>query len=279
MLLMANNIISANVGAEAAGGVKVVGSPATIRDNQFINNQGAPGALWLWFSPGSEEVAYNLFTGNDSGAVWIGPSAPPHRQGSTLVLGNRFARNTRAGLAIWEQQSVRAVNNVFVGDPAAGQEAVVIDGAEVDMLHTTLSALPGYSGTGIRLGSGGAGVGQQTVVTLTNSIIAGQSVGISVTAAATATVSGILWYGNGVNRAGGGTYTETGAITGDPQFAADGYHLQPGSAALDAGEEAGVQEDIDRFPRPYQQPDLGADEYWPHSALQWLYLPVVERGR
>jgi hypothetical protein len=45
----------------------------------------------------------------------------------------------------------------------------------------------------------------------------------------------------------------------------------------DAGVDAGVIRDIDGQPRPYQTPDIGADEYWPPSVLKYFYLPLVTR--
>jgi hypothetical protein len=38
-----------------------------------------------------------------------------------------------------------------------------------------------------------------------------------------------------------------------------------------------VTNDIDHHPRPYQEPDIGADEYWPPGALKFIYLPIVTR--
>lgn len=277
-LLMANNLISANVGTEAAGGVRVIAAPATIRSNQFVGNQGALGALWLWFNSGNDEIAYNVFTGNGGGGVTLGPGVPAQQQGSTHMVGNRFVGNTGTELSIQEQRSVRAINNVFLGDPAAGQRAVVIDGSEVDMLHTTVAGPAGGSGIGVDIGSGSPQFGGPALVTLTNSIFAGQGIGIRLRAAAIVTVTGVLWDGNGVNVDNSGAYAEAGAVAGAAQFAGDGYHLQPGSAAIDAGQDTGVQEDIDRFPRPYAEPDLGADEYWPPAALKWLYIPEIARN-
>jgi len=53
------------------------------------------------------------------------------------------------------------------------------------------------------------------------------------------------------------------------------YHIGPGSAALDAGVDAGVKTDVDHELCPYQAPDLGADEYWPSGVLKYVYLSVV----
>ena len=40
---------------------------------------------------------------------------------------------------------------------------------------------------------------------------------------------------------------------------------------------AGVVSDVDHEPRPYQAPDLGADEYWPPGALRHIYVPLMVR--
>jgi hypothetical protein len=66
-------------------------------------------------------------------------------------------------------------------------------------------------------------------------------------------------------------YAVDRAVAGD-------YQIGSASAALDAGVDAGVLSDIDRQPRPYLAPDLGADEYWPPGALNYSYLPLVVRG-
>ena len=58
---------------------------------------------------------------------------------------------------------------------------------------------------------------------------------------------------------------------GDPLFAADGYHLMAGSAAIDKGVDAGVTTDIDGDPRD-SNPDLGADEW---AGGTGIYLPII----
>jgi hypothetical protein len=51
-------------------------------------------------------------------------------------------------------------------------------------------------------------------------------------------------------------------------------------AAMAAGSASSARRmsDIDYEPRPYQVPDLGADEYWPPGALKQAYLPIVLRN-
>jgi len=77
-----------------------------------------------------------------------------------------------------------------------------------------------------------------------------------VTAGNTATLEGMLWYGNGSDTGGGGSiFTGTVNVYGDPAFfnpTTGNYHLGPGSAAKDVGVDAGVTTDIDGYPRPQQ---------------------------
>ena len=87
------------------------------------------------------------------------------------------------------------------------------------------------------------------------------TVGITVTTGNTATLDGMLWYGNTANTGGAGAIIVTNAYTGSPAFASDGYHLTSASAAIDAGVDAGITTDVDSQPRPIGRPDLGADEW------------------
>jgi hypothetical protein len=74
---------------------------------------------------------------------------------------------------------------------------------------------------------------------------------------------------------GSPTFTATSAFTGDPKLNSS-YHLTSGSAAIDAGVDAGVSTDLDGQPRPSgAAPDVGADEF----VLFKIYLPVVVRGQ
>ena len=60
---------------------------------------------------------------------------------------------------------------------------------------------------------------------------------------------------------GAPTFVSTNPVSGDPMLDTT-YHLQPGSAAIDAGSDAGVSTDIDGHFRPQSvAPDIGADEY------------------
>ena len=101
----------------------------------------------------------------------------------------------------------------------------------------------------------------------------------TVTAGNRATLEATLWYSNGQDTGGTGTIlTGTVNIYGDPVFVDPGagdYHIGLGSAAINAGVDAGVNTDIDGDPRPIGAGfDIGADEYFPMV----IYLPIVLKG-
>ena len=70
---------------------------------------------------------------------------------------------------------------------------------------------------------------------------------------------------------GSPTFIANNPLTGDPKLS-DSYHLQSGSAAIDAGVDAGVTTDIDGDARPQgSAPDIGADEFTEYN----IYLPCI----
>jgi hypothetical protein len=117
-----------------------------------------------------------------------------------------------------------------------------------------------------------------------DSIQALDQTGIYVHSGADASLASTLWssgaWSNDTDLAGDGTINTSNDIWGDPDFVDPDkydYHIGPDSDAIDQGVDTGVTSDIDHHPRPYQEPDIGADEYWPPGALKFIYLPVVTR--
>jgi len=67
-------------------------------------------------------------------------------------------------------------------------------------------------------------------------------------------------------------------VAGDPAFAADGYHLTGGSAAINRGIRSGVGTNIGGDPRHFSCIfDLGADEFLGGPICRLLYLPAISR--
>ena len=75
--------------------------------------------------------------------------------------------------------------------------------------------------------------------------------------------------------------TQTLAISSACQHCVDclagDFHVGDNSTAKDMRIDGGVTTYLDFHPRPYQIPDIGADEFWPLGALKFIYLPFVVR--
>ena len=135
--------------------------------------------------------------------------------------------------------------------------------------------------------TGGDGSGIYAItnssIAMTNTIIVSHTIGVYVHFDSSAAIEATLWgtatWANTADWAGAGTIvTGTTNIWGDPDFVnylAGDYHIGENSAAIDAGVDAGVLTDIDTFFRPYQDPDIGADEYWPPGTLTLIFLPLI----
>jgi parallel beta-helix repeat protein len=235
----------------------------TVRHNSFqdnlagavFNSQG--GGLCAW-----QEGPLNFDLTVDAN-LFLDNQASPEL--NPLSLGGACYADVEEGF--------RFTNNVVAGNAAAEAGGLwVMISSQAEVTNNTLA------------GNGGIGlmVQHSTPITLTNNIVVSHTVGISVSQESTATVRYTLWDGNGVDIAGPGAISQTHPVTGTPGFARpadDDYHLTVGSAAIDAGDPAGVPpapaEDLDSVARP-QGPavDLGAYE-WRGSRL---YLPLVTKS-
>lgn len=260
---LTHNIISGNHADNQCGGICFTSGShnATLVGNDIIGNSaGTPGhvnsaggGLSFITSKGANLID-NTITDNSSNTFGGGL----YLERSDVTLTNNVIVDNRI-----------TVNTSFTGSGSALYSA----GSSPRLLHTTLARNSGGDGSGVYVTDV---FGSFSTVALTNTILVSHALGITVTAENTATLNGVLWYGNAANYGGSGTITATNPYTGDPAFAADGYHLRPFSKAIDQGVDAGVIRDIDGQPRPYGAGyDLGADEYWPSRTS--IYLPLILR--
>ena len=255
--------------ASFGGGLYLTWSKSTVAGNVFRNNwAGNGGALYL--SGDRSTVLGNLIEDNQ-GSYGAGIGIASGLQ--AVISGNLLLSNTATyeggGIRItYNDADVR--NNVLAHNGAAKGAGIYILGASPRLRHNTLAQNSGGNGEGIL-------VATNARVAMTNTILVSHTVGISVTTGSTATLEATLW-GSGA-RANGTDWGGDGAIlTGtvnvwdDPGFvnpSGNDYHLAEGSAAIDAGVDAGVATDIDGQSRD-ASPDIGADEFAVRT-----YLPLV----
>jgi uncharacterized repeat protein (TIGR01451 family) len=262
---LSGNTISRNEAKEYGGGVAIVAlnNPSSVRlsRNTIISNTADRYGGGMF----DEGKIYLTLEGNliaDNVAEEIGGGAALGSLGYPITLNGDIIRDntsdTGGGLALAGEA---VLTNTVIADNQASLvgSGLSIVGTSARLLHTTIARNSGGDGSGIYLYPGSS-----STVALTNTLLVSQTVGISVGVGSTATLNGVLWFGNGTNTGGAGTITVTNEITGDPAFFSDGYHLMPTSAALDQGVDAGVNVDVDGQPRPFGlAPDLGADEGQP----------------
>jgi hypothetical protein len=216
------------------GGLYLDSSAATLTANSVTANTAAQGGgLFMDYSPAwlsANSVTSN--TANSAGGLFVFYSNATFT--NTVVAGNR-GRDRSSGLFI-----------------SGGS---YVPPSETRLLHTTIAGNWGGDGSGLYV------VGAGTVW-LTDTILVRQTLGITVAAGSTATMNSTLWYANGADWSGAGTFDHSGDTTGDPAFVDPGggdYHIGPASAAIDRGVAAGVTTDKDGRPRD-AEPDLGAYE-------------------
>ena len=172
------------------------------------------------------------------------------------------------GLNLSESEAVLE-NNAIIDNRAGGHgSGLFIGGKAPTLTHTTIARNREGDDSGLY-------VADNSALVLSNTILVGQGTGIIVEEGTSAELEGVLWYANGNNSGGGGSFNVSKAATGNPAFAIDGYHILAESAAINAGVDAGVSVDIDGQARPNQLVDLGADEYWPPAGQSHIYLPLV----
>jgi hypothetical protein len=273
--LNGNTISDNHVTTGGGGGVFMYKGSATLTGNRIISNTSINlgGGLWLFSTDAT--LRGNKITGNtttlNGGGVDIASCSP-------TLSGNILSGNTAkfgGGLYLWYSDS-SLTNNVIADNQAStAGSGLWIGGSQPTLLHTTIARNTGGNGSGVFVTSDG--LGTNSTVTMTNTVLVSQGVGITVSAGSVATLDGVLWFGNGTNTGGAGTHPVSHAFTGNPAFAPDGYHLTVASAAINKGVNAGVTTDIDNQPR-FGLPDLGADEYWAPGFPKHIYLPIIMRN-
>lgn len=280
--MLNDNTISMNA-ANLGGGLFLSGSDVVLSGNVVTTNTaGYGGGLCSMFSAATfndNTITANVAHYSGGGLCLL--SSPATLYGN--IISANIADYHGGGLFLADSKATLTNNVVADNQARTAGSGLYIAGSAPHLRHTTIARNTGGDGSGIHIISYVSGAYYSSTVALTNTILVSQTVGITITGGNTVTVNGILWHDTPitVSHAATATVTVQNQRWGDPAFvnpAAGDYHIGPASAARDAGIDAGVHSDIDGEPRPYQLPDMGADEYWPPGALRRLYLPLVWRS-
>jgi len=200
-----------------------------------------------------------------------------------LISNTVFISNSAAliGGAVWQVgvftgQEHRIENSLFARNIAGSNAAALSLGGSGNtnsIIHTTIVDSNLNPLNAISFGSGTAYI--------TNTIITGHSIGISITGAPSPSKQVYEDYNlfSGVAITSAGVVTSGGhSLSGNPLFvdpSTDNYHIGLGSAAIDKGTDAGISTDIDGDTRPIGVGfDIGYDEFALNLPNK-LYLPLI----
>jgi hypothetical protein len=261
--------------ATYGGGLYISNSDATLVGNTVASNTASVfgGGFTLQFSAAT--LSGNTIISNTAGEMGGGLSLD--NESDATFERNVIAHNTAwagGGLFLYASSDARLTNNAFVGNRAGLGSGLWVLDCSPRLVHTTIAGCG--EGFGVYV-SDLPGVPGASDVVMTNTILVEHEPAIVAAVGNSVTLNGVLWYGNTDNYAHVGNVIITNEYTGSPAFAPDGYHLTLGSAAIDRGVEAGVNEDVDGGSRPVGTGyDLGADEF--PKAVTRSRLPLVMRG-
>ncbi len=267
---LADNVAGIGALASRGGGMYLLDTTASrILANRFERNwasttdEGRGGGLAL-----TSERFWSTAVTID-GNVFLDNQASTDQAALSSVGGAGALQAVRDGLTL--------TNNVVAGNTAADTGGLWLeDVVEATVVNNTLA---GNAGAG--LSASVAFTGTATLA-FTNNVVSRHAVGIALGDGLTATVRYTLWNAVTTEITGTGTISQSHPVAGAPRFAdpaAGDFHLTPGSAAIDAGDPAGVPPappvDLDGVSRP-QGPgvDLGAYEWVGHRR----YLPLAPRA-
>jgi len=227
---------SFNNALSGGGGLKIYQSTVEIADSRFEQNSATYGSAIEVENPSPVTIERSVFV--------------RHLSGSSVILLSDA------------DPALVMTNNYIIHN-----QGVMIDamGGDLDLLHNTYSG--DGAGTGLMIGSTVTGNMRNNILyAFTNSILLEAGSPSFV-------ISHTLFHDNTHDAALGSDYVLGDPCLVDPFADEQGFHIANCSAAIDAGEDAGILEDYDGDLRPRLGAfDIGADEFG------WLvFLPLVLR--
>lgn len=259
-----------NSGLAALGNMVLTGT-------QFLNNSGSTPAVLAYRTQAtnvlfannshdalesSEEatIADSQFVNNGRGIVVQGP---------LTVTNSLFMNNALGDVVQYDAGDVLIVNTLFAGNAVSGGGPAVslADEGTATLKHVTIASSAFVMTTAITT--------SKEIVLIQNTIVANHDIGLNVTTGFVA-LSHALFHDNGLDIQGSVALDEN-RVTGNPLFVNPGvgdFHLQVGSAAIDAGVDAGITTDFEGDVRPSLNGfDVGYDEF----VMIRVMLPIIMR--
>jgi hypothetical protein len=284
----------------AGGGIAISrGADITISQSTFAGNDATSrgGGLDIfqpWGLVVIERTAFLSNTTAQGGAIntSVTHNGEALRMDRTLLQGNqayRYGAALSLGKAGGGITRARLTNLVLVGNRTTSNAttgSVVGIGRGYDFFDLTLAhvtASDNLAPTFLRAEAPYSG--SALTVTLTNTLVTSATnafVGYEPTGRGNLLIGHTNTLAHNVGalhfaEEGSPTFQAANTLTGDPKLSTT-YHLQVGSAAIDAGVDAGVTTDIDGDARPDGCFfDIGADEYITGVECKRIYLPIVLR--
>ena len=269
VLTITNGLFQQNQTIAGTGGGLFGQDSATLHSTQFLSNTAASrgGGMYML---GAVTLTNSLFDGNQS----LNQGGGLYGFGAITIDRTQFLGNMAVeGGGVYQgfDEDGRFTNSLFADNQATndvGAAMLLVSSGTVEVMHITVGAESSMSGSAVAVMSGTVGI--------SNTIVVSHATGISQTAGLV-NQDYNLFFGNGANTQGtiaGGA----NSLTGNPHFR-DDYHLDVGSAAIDAGADLNIVTDFDGELRPLNAGfDIGFDEISLTDFLpNKLYLPLVSR--
>lgn len=249
----------------SGGGLYADGGNVSIIGCDIHHNHGGSLTGGLYLNCNAVTLTENRIAYNTGGYGVVLDMGMPVQLSDNYVLSNTN------GLMLWNTNAV-ITNTVIAGNAGSG---LIVIGGVVQAKHTTLAD---NSVSGVWAQNSGQGPAS---VTLTNTILSGPGVGVSVVGNSfdptVVRLTATLWRTVTDTQIAGGDIVRNRDFTGDPAFTGVGdYHLTAASPARNRGVPAGVTHDISGVRRD-PLPDLGAYEYDDPGSIRQVYLPLVMR--
>jgi hypothetical protein len=248
-MVLTDTELYSNTAASLGGGAASFGT-ASLQGGVFANNQCTD-----FNCQGGGLYVSSVLTATDTQFV---SNASAFNGGAIYLFANIDAQSRLVNVLLARNSALGTGAGVYMSGGPGGRF--------LDILHTTVVSPTQGAGAAIYALNG--------VVNITNTIVAGYDTGIE-------RVFGVvnedynLFFDVPVTTTGGVT-SGGNSLSGNPAFvnpAVDDFHLGAGSAALDAGTDAGVTVDFESDARPLGSGfDIGYDE-----AFFRIYLPLILR--